>query len=187
MIIDIHGHILDIAYRRKKPLNSSLGGLTDVPLMRVGGVTGQLCAIWTPNIMLSGPHSHSVEAPLRTILEVLDYVHRELCGPAGADVLLVRSIGDLQTAESKGCVALIIGMEGTDALGGDPRVLQNLPRARRTSEEHVLKAFHDRPLLARRAGEIRENSVLTCTLVISTTTSSSLEDIVLPVYDEGFR
>lgn len=126
MIIDIHGHILDIAYRRKKPLNSSLGGLTDVPLMRVGGVTGQLCAIWTPNIMLSGPHSHSVEAPLRTILEVLDYVHRELCGPAGADVLLVRSIGDLQTAESKGCVALIIGMEGTDALGGDPGVLQTL-------------------------------------------------------------
>ena len=126
MIIDIHGHILDVAYRSKKPLNFSLGGLTDVPLMRVGGVTGQLCAIWTPNIMLSGPHSHSVEAPLRTTLEVLDYVHRELSGPAGEDVLLVRSLVDLQTAESKGCVALIIGMEGTDALGGDPRVLQNL-------------------------------------------------------------
>ena len=66
------------------------------------------------------------------------------------------------------------------------RVLQNLPRARRTSKEHALKAFHDRPLLTRRAGEIAENSVLTCPLVISTTTSSSLEDIVLPVYDEGF-
>ena len=128
MIIDVHGHILDLAYRSNKRLNSSLGGVTDVPLMLLGGVTGQLCATWTPDIALSGPHSHSVEAPLRTLLGIIDYLHRELCGPAGTDVRLARTTADLKAAASKGHVALIVGMEGTDALSGDPSVLRILHR-----------------------------------------------------------
>lgn len=128
MIIDVHGHILDLAYRSNKQLNSSLGGVTDVPLMRVGGVTGQLCSTWTPNIALSGPHSHSVEAPLRTLLGIIDYLHRELCGPAGTDVRLARTTADLKAAAYEGRVALIVGMEGTDALGGDSSVLRILHR-----------------------------------------------------------
>ena len=128
MIIDVHGHTLDIAYRSHKRLSESLGGITDIPLLRAGGVTGQLCATWTPDVTRSGPHSHSVEAPLQTLLGILDYVHRELCGPAGADVLLARTTADLRAAASEGRVALIVGMEGTDALGGDPAVLRVLHR-----------------------------------------------------------
>ena len=125
-VIDIHGHTLDLAYRSGRPLNASLGGVTDIPLMRAGGVSAQLCANWTPDITLSGPHTHSVPDPLQTLLGVLGYLHRELKGPAAEDVILARTGADLLEAAASGRVALIIGMEGTDALQGDPAVMRRL-------------------------------------------------------------
>ena len=67
-----------------------------------------------------------MEAPLSSQLSVLEYLHRELAGPAGEDVLLARTSADLRTAADIGRVALIVGMEGTDALCGDPAVLRKL-------------------------------------------------------------
>ena len=128
MIIDVHGHMLDLAYRssNRVKLHAPLGGTTDIPLLRLGGVNAQLCANWTPNISLSGPHDHSVAEPLRTLLDVLEYLHRELSGPAGKDVLLAKTSADLREAADSDRVALIVGMEGTDALCEDPAVLQKL-------------------------------------------------------------
>ncbi|MEX0724803.1 MAG: membrane dipeptidase [Planctomycetaceae bacterium] len=124
MLIDIHGHLLDLAFRTGKPLNASLDGNTDVPLLRQGGVTGQLCPIWTPDVVLSGPHSHSVDSPFASLLAVLDYLHKELDEPAGDDVLLALNAADFRQAEATGRVAVMAGMEGTDALGDDPEKLQ---------------------------------------------------------------
>jgi membrane dipeptidase len=126
MIIDAHGHLLDVAYRKRRPLNARLDGDTDVPLMRKGGVGGQLCATWTPDITLSGPHTHSVESPLGTLLAAITYVHRELAGASGKDILLVRSSADLSEADATGRIALVIGMEGTDALDGEIANLRQL-------------------------------------------------------------
>ena len=67
-----------------------------------------------------------MEAPLSSQLSVLEYLHRELAGPAGEDVLLARTSADLRTAADIGRGALIVGMEGTDALCGDPAVLRKL-------------------------------------------------------------
>ena len=126
MIIDVHGHTLDLAYRRGRPLASSLGGATDVPLMRRGGVTAQLCPSWTPDAALSGPHGYSVKDPLAALLGMLDYIDRELSGPARHKVTLARTSADLHAAEADERVAFILGMEGTDALRGDPGVLRTL-------------------------------------------------------------
>lgn len=128
MIIDLHGHALDLAFRSDERLNAPLGGATDIPLMRAGGVTGQLCATWTPDVACSGPHSHSVVAPRQTLLDILDYLQLELSGPVGADVLLARTAADLREAAHDGRVALIVGVEGTDAIDGDPAVLRRLYR-----------------------------------------------------------
>jgi membrane dipeptidase len=128
VIVDVHGHALDLAFRSAAPLNAPLGGTTDIPLLRAGGVTVQLCPTWTPDVAQSGPHSHSVEAPRQTLLRMLEYLHQELALPTGADVLLAQTTGDLYQAESDGRVALIVGMEGTDALEGDPAVLGDLYR-----------------------------------------------------------
>jgi hypothetical protein len=64
VIVDVHGHFLDLGFRSGLPLNASLGGVTDVPMLRAGGVGAQLCVNWTPDVALSGPHSHSVPSPV---------------------------------------------------------------------------------------------------------------------------
>ncbi len=124
MIIDVHGHLLDLAYRTGKPLHAELEGNTDVPKLKRGSVNGQLCPIWTPDIALSGPHSHSVTSPFRALLGVLEYLHRELSGPAGDEVMLALTAADLRAAKESGRIAIIVGMEGTDALDDDPEKLR---------------------------------------------------------------
>ena len=126
IVVDVHGHLLDVAYRADAKLEARLGGNTDFPSMRQGGVTAQLCAMWTPDITLSGPHDHSVKEPLAVLLGVFDYLERELRSSAGASVLLATKATDLKLAAGTRRIALIVGMEGTDALGSDPAVLGRL-------------------------------------------------------------
>jgi membrane dipeptidase len=57
---------------------------------------------------------------------MLDYLERELSGPAGREVILARTGGELRAAEADGRLAFILGMEGTDALRADPGVLRTL-------------------------------------------------------------
>ena len=128
VVVDAHGHSLDLAFHVGKPLNAALGGTTDVPLMRQGGVTAQLNAFWTPSAALSGPHGHSVPDPKATLAAMLDFLDEQLAGPAGADVLVARRAADLEAAAETGRIALILGMEGTDAIGGDPAALEPLHR-----------------------------------------------------------
>lgn len=125
-VIDAHGHTLDLAVHVGRPLNAPLDGTTDVPLMRAGGVTAQLNASWTPSAALSGPHSHSVADPSASLAAMFDFLDVQLAGPAGEDVLVARSASDLASAAATGRIALILGMEGTDAIGGDPALLEPL-------------------------------------------------------------
>ena len=124
--MDVHGHTLDLAFHTSKPLNAALGGTTDVPQMRVGGVNAQLNACWTPDRALSGPHDHSVANPRASLDAMLDYLDAQLAGPAGRDVQVVRTAGDLRSAVASGRIALVLGMEGTDAIGNDPAALASL-------------------------------------------------------------
>jgi membrane dipeptidase len=57
---------------------------------------------------------------------MLDYLDAQLAGPAGQDVLVARTAGDLRTAAASGRIALVLGMEGTDVIGDDPAALASL-------------------------------------------------------------
>ena len=128
IVIDGHGHTLDLAYRRGRHLDEPLAGTTDIPLLRAGGVTAQLTASWTPDGHLSGPHDHSVDDPLLTAIRMLDYLHAELDGRANSSVVLVRCADDIELAAAEGKVGLLVGMEGTDALADDLAVLRTFHR-----------------------------------------------------------
>jgi membrane dipeptidase len=128
VVVDIHGHTLDLAFHTGRRLTEPLGGTTDVPLMRAGGVTAQLNPSWTPSELLSGPHSHSVGDPPGALAALLDYLDGELSDGAAASIVVSRSADDLREAAESGRVALILGMEGTDAIGGDPGALEPLHR-----------------------------------------------------------
>jgi membrane dipeptidase len=125
-IVDAHGHALDLAFRQGRHLNDSLGGTTDVPSLRAGGVTVQLTAMWIPDRRLTGPHGHTVDDPLVSALRMFDYLRTELDGAAAGAVILVRSAADISRAKEQGKVALLVGMEGTDALADDLAVLRTL-------------------------------------------------------------
>jgi membrane dipeptidase len=125
-VVDIHGHTLDLAFHTRRGLAAALGGTTDVPLMRAGGVTAQLNACWTPEVGLSGPHSHSVANAPSALDAMLAYLEAELAGPAGEEVVVARSARDLTAAAANGQIALILGMEGTDAIADDPARLAAL-------------------------------------------------------------
>jgi membrane dipeptidase len=125
-VVDAHGHALDLAFRRGRHLHDSLAGTTDIPSLQAGGVTVQLTAMWIPDRRLTGPHSHTVDDPLVSALRMFDYLHTELDGPAKGSVILVRSAGDIARAKAEGKVALLVGMEGTDALADDLAVLRTL-------------------------------------------------------------
>ena len=92
-VIDAHGHTLDQAFDTHRHLHEALGGLTDVPMMRAGGVAAQLTACWVPDAAIGGPHAS--RQPLRKLLQMVDYLHQELNGPAGDHVTLAACAGDI--------------------------------------------------------------------------------------------
>ena len=125
-VIDAHGHTLDLAFKSKKDLHQPLGGLTDVPLMRAGGVAAQLTACWVPDAAIGGPHAS--RRPLQKLLRMADYLHRQLSGESGEYAVLATGAGDIEAARKSGKVAFIFGLEGGDALKGDLSVLRTLYR-----------------------------------------------------------
>ena len=125
-IIDAHGHTLDLAFKTERDLHRELGGLTDVPLMRAGGVTAQLTACWIPDRSIGGPHGST--QPLQDVLRIVDYLHGQLQGEAGDHVVLARTAGDIEAARKCGKSAFVLGLEGGDSLKGDLSVLRTLHR-----------------------------------------------------------
>ena len=126
LVIDAHGHTLDLATDSDRRLHQSLGGLTDVPLMRSGGVAAQLTACWVPDAAIGGPHG--THHPLRKLLGMLDCLHQELEGEAGDHVVLATTADHIETAARQGKVAFVLGLEGGDALQGDLGILRMLYR-----------------------------------------------------------
>ena len=125
-IIDAHGHTLDLAFKSQRPFHEDLGGLTDVPLMRAGGVTGQLTACWVPDASIGGPHGSP--HPLRDVLRIIDYLLCELASEAGQHARLATAAGDIEAAWHDGTTAFVLGLEGGDSVQGDPAVLRALYR-----------------------------------------------------------
>ena len=125
-IIDAHGHTLDLAFKSEGKLHQGLGGLTDVPLMRAGGVAAQLTACWVPDARIGGPHGS--RHPLQEVLRIIDYLHRQLEGEAGEYAVLATTADHIEEAHKSGKVAFVLGLEGGDALKGDLSVLRTLYR-----------------------------------------------------------
>lgn len=125
-VIDAHGHTLDLAFKSNRRFHCALGGLTDVPLMRAGGITAQLTACWVPDAVVGGPHAS--QHPLQLILQMVDFLHRELDGEAGEYATLATSASDIEAARTNGKIAFVLGLEGGDSLKGDLGVLRTLYR-----------------------------------------------------------
>ena len=125
-VVDAHGHTLDLAFKLGRDLHRGLGGLTDVPLMRAGGVTAQLTACWVPDAASGGPHGS--RQPLQQVLRIIDFLHGQLEGEAGEHALLATSADQIVAAQKSGKTAFVLGLEGGDSLKGDLGVLRTFYR-----------------------------------------------------------
>ena len=125
-IVDAHGHTLDLAFKSQRRFHANLGGLTDVPLMRAGGVTGQITACWVPDASIGGPHAS--QYPLRDVLWMIDYLLCELDSDAGEHARLATTAGDIEAAWHDRTTAFVLGLEDGDCVQGDPAVLRTLYR-----------------------------------------------------------
>ena len=126
LVIDAHGHTLDLAFETQAALHADLGGRTDLPLMRAGGVTAQLTACWVPDAEIGGPQGS--RRPLQKILQMIDYLQCQLEEEAGSHAVLATCAGDIDAARSVGKIAMILGLEGGDSLKGDISILHTLHR-----------------------------------------------------------
>ena len=126
LVVDAHGHTLDLAFKSGRNLHRSLGGLTDVPLMRAGGVAAQLTACWVPDAAVGGPHGSRY--PLQQVLRIVDYLHRQLEAEAGEYAVLATTADQIEAAWRDGKTAFVLGLEGGDALKGDLSLVRTLYR-----------------------------------------------------------
>jgi membrane dipeptidase len=107
MIADAHNDLLlELVLRRDEPNPFAAHWL---PKLRAGGVTLQVCALYTGG--------GSVEATRVAAEELVD-VFRRLLDENGDTVLQVQSREDL--AAANGRIGLVLSMEGVEALGHDP-------------------------------------------------------------------
>ncbi len=126
LVVDAHGHTLDLAFEAGVDLHKDLRGLTDLPLMRSGGVTAQLTACWIPDAAIGGPHA--TREPLQKALRMVDYLLRQLEQEAGHHFVVATCAEDIRTAKANGKIAFILGLEGGDALKGDLGLLRTFYR-----------------------------------------------------------
>ncbi len=88
-------------------------GQYDIPRFLEGGLTAQVCAIYLDDDKLSDPLRHG--------LDMAWHLHHEVANHDAID--LVRTSSDIRRAKQSGKCGLILGLEGCEALGTDPRLL----------------------------------------------------------------
>ena len=126
LVVDAHGHTLDLAFEAGADLHEDLQGLTDLPRMRSGGVTAQLTACWVPDAAIGGPHA--TREPLQKALRMVDYLLGQLEEEAGRHFVVATRAEEIHAAKADGKIALILGLEGGDALKGDLGLLRTFYR-----------------------------------------------------------
>jgi len=94
--------------------------------MRCGGVTAQLTACWVPDAAIGGPHAS--REPLQKALRMAEYLRHQLEGESGSHAVLATRADDIHAAHEAGKIALILGLEGGDALKGDLSLLRTFYR-----------------------------------------------------------
>jgi len=120
-------------------------GQYDLHRWREGGVTAQACAVYIEQAYRGDP--------VRRGLELVWNFHHEIA--TCADLIPALSVGDILRAKAEGKIALVLSLEGCEALGEDPRLLDIYHRlgVRIASLTHLLRnSFADGCWAAARQG-----------------------------------
>ncbi len=116
VVIDTHCDVLGSVVKGERRLGErSTQGQFDLPRALEGGVTAELLAIYL--------HDPQPGSCMRQTVQYLDAFHREVEAFSDVAVAATRA-GDILRAKEQGKVALILSMEGAEALEGDLNFLR---------------------------------------------------------------
>jgi membrane dipeptidase len=115
MIVDVHSDLVRELVLHEDRVNPFAEHW--LPALRAGGVKVQVCAINT-SAKTDADHVALAQAQL-------DALHRAVDANPGA-AILVRTREDLETALRDDRLGIVLGMEGAEALGGDPAAVDVL-------------------------------------------------------------
>ena len=119
VIIDLHDDttqmILDEGYNLGEKHDY---GQVDIPRMRAGHVSGLFLSIWPD------PDRYTPLESIRRTLEQIDAVRREVARHP-ADLELATTAADILAAKRRGRIAILMGLEGGQAIDSDLSVLRS--------------------------------------------------------------
>lgn len=111
MLVHVGGYDPNQRHERKLPKRANLIGHVDTPRMREGGVAAQIFGMWTvpyPETLCPGSIHRQLDAMDRAMLRSDGGMRRCWTGE------------DVRRAKSAGAIAALAGIEGGQALHGDP-------------------------------------------------------------------
>jgi membrane dipeptidase len=119
MLVHIGGYDPNERHERKLPKIANLIGHVDAPRMREGGVAAQIFGMWTvpyPEVLCPG-----------SIHKQLDAMDRAIERSRGGMVRCYTG-EDVRRAQTQGAIAALAGIEGGQALHGDPGRVEEFAR-----------------------------------------------------------
>lgn len=115
-IFDGHSDIFTDVLRRRLAGERQVLERVHLPLLRAGGITGGCLVLW-----VDPPHTDAPAARLRALCQA---VREELAECETA--VLVHDLAELEAAEAAGRFAILLGLEGLDAIGTDASAVDAL-------------------------------------------------------------
>ncbi len=117
IVLDTHDDTTQRFFSRSYDLGKrNPDGHVDIPRMREGGMNAIFFSIWTDGRTM-GPQA--VQKALDQIDAVLENVRRY-----STDLVLARTADEVRQAQSRGKIAVLMGIEGGHMIGNDIRILR---------------------------------------------------------------
>ncbi len=151
IVMDTHcDTILDMMRGKRTLGERSAIGHNDFPRLREGGVNAQLFAVYIEP-------QYKPDRGLQRALEVIDRLYQEVeANPEQAEIAL--SVADIRRVAAQGKLAVVIAIEGGEAIGHN---LANLRMLCRLGVRSIGLVWNERNLIADGIGERRTGGGLT--------------------------
>ena len=114
VVVDCHNDLILLVDRKRSIGESAHFRDRVIPALRAGGVDVQIVPVFLE-------HEYAAEAALRRTLQLIEELHREVAAN-GDEVVLCLTGAEIDKAVSRGKIALVLALEGCEAIGREPEL-----------------------------------------------------------------
>ena len=114
VVVDCHNDLILLVDRKRSIGEGTHFRNQVIPALRAGGVDVQIVPVFME-------HEYAAEAALRRTLQLIEELHREVAAN-GDEVVLCLTGAEIDKAVSRGKIALVLALEGCEAIGREPEL-----------------------------------------------------------------